>query len=420
MRVTIIASGSRGDVQPHVALAVGLKKAGHYVRVFTSEDFHDLVTDHDLEFLDIGGSMEAAARSMQDLLDQGNFLKIIASMKQAAEHHILEAIRRGIDACSGSDLIVSGLGGLFIADSLAEKLGIPFVPAHLYPFAPTRDFPGVLTSVPQTPITSWANRLSHRVTQQMMWQMVRSSVNKARAEVLGMKRAPLWGPFASMEKQQLPVVYGYSPQVLPIPSDWHSNAHVTGYWFLSPPADWKPPSELLDFLADGPPPVYVGFGSMISRKSEDAADLVLEALEQTGQRGVLASGWGGLTKSELPPSVFMVKSIPHSWLLPQMRAVVHHGGAGTTAAGLSAGVPSILVPFMGDQGFWGRRIYDLGVGPKPIPRRRLTAAKLAQAIRIAVTDGTIQDTAARLGKRIREENGVASAVDVLTKKRVKQ
>lgn len=344
MRIVIFAAGSRGDVQPHIALATGLACAGHSVRVLTSSDFRSLVEDHGLEFVDIGVSTEAVAKDMEPLLEEGNFLKILKHMSESAGQLALETARRGLPACEGCDLIVSGLGGLFVGAALAEKLGVRFVPAYSYPFTPTKEFPGVLVPVPQTPLTSWLNPLSHRLGQQMIWQTTRSADNAARREVLDLPAAGFWGPFGTWQRRGDLVLYGYSPHVLPTPRDWDSNCRVTGYWFLDEPEGWNPPDGLADFLEAGPKPVYVGFGSMGSRDAEKMADLVLEALHQTGQRGVVSSGWGGLSKSDLPDDVFMVGSVPHSWLFPRMAAVVHHGGAGTTAAGMRAGVPRSLLP----------------------------------------------------------------------------
>ena len=168
-----------------------------------------------------------------------------------------------------------------------------------------------------------------------------------------------------------------------------------------------------DFLEAGSPPVYIGFGSMSSREPEATTRLVIEALRRVGQRAILLSGWGGLQKTDLPDMVFMGESLPHAWLFPRVAAVVHHGGAGTTAAGLRAGVPSITVPFFGDQPFWGRRIAELGVGPEPIPRRRLTVERLASAIQQAVGDDGMRLRAAKLGARIRAEDGIAGAVEII-------
>jgi sterol 3beta-glucosyltransferase len=413
MKITIVSAGSRGDVQPFVALGKGLKKAEHTVCVLASRDFQNLITAHDLEFFDMGGSMEIVAQSMQGLMEQGNFLKILSSMGPSAERLVVQAAINGMAACQGSDFIIAGLGGLFVGLALSEKLNIPFIPAYLYPFTPTREFPSVLSPLPQMRLPSWANSLSHRLAQQMMWQTFRAADNKARGQVLHIPPASFWGPFASLQKQKQTILYGYSPKVIPFPKDWGDFIHVTGYWFLEPPDGWEPPIDLIKFLQSGPPPVYIGFGSMVNRKPEETANLVLQALSRTGQRGVLSAGWGGLKKDDLPETVFMIGSIPHQWLFPKMAAVVHHGGVGTTAAGLWAGIPAIITPYFGDQPFWGQRVYELGVGPKPIPRQGLTVDRLAESIRYAVSDMGMREKAANLGRTIQAENGISRAVEVL-------
>jgi UDP:flavonoid glycosyltransferase YjiC (YdhE family) len=211
----------------------------------------------------------------------------------------------------------------------------------------------------------------------------------------------------------MPVLYGFSPSVIPPPIDWNVNTHITGYWFIDEADDWQPPSTLLDFLQSDSPPVYIGFGSMSNRNPEQTADLIIQALLRINQRAVLLSGWGGLLKAIIPDSIYMIDSIPHSWLFPRVSAVVHHGGASTTAAGLRAGVPSIIVPFFGDQPFWGQRIADLGVGSKPIPRQKLTVERLAKAIQDVVTNEDIRQRAAKLGRQIRTEDGIASSVEII-------
>jgi sterol 3beta-glucosyltransferase len=246
-----------------------------------------------------------------------------------------------------------------------------------------------------------------------MWQGFRSADKLARQQVLGLPAAPFWGPYDADCVRGMPVLYGYSPSVIPRPSDWDDDTHVTGYWFLDSEDKWNPPTALLDFLESGPAPVYIGFGSMSNRNPEETAGLVVNALKQIDQRAILLSGWSGLHKNDLPESIFMIDSIPHSWLFPRVAAVVHHGGAGTTAAGLRAGVPSVVVPFFGDQPFWGARVAELGVGPKPAPRKSLTAERLAQAIQTAVTDVAIRENAANLGSKIQAEDGVARAVDII-------
>jgi sterol 3beta-glucosyltransferase len=258
----------------------------------------------------------------------------------------------------------------------------------------------------------YANRLSHQLFRQIMWQGSRSGDQVARQQVLGLPNAPFFGPYNSAASSRYPIVYGFSPAVIPKPADWR-NTHVTGYWFLDELPDWIPPAALLDFLKRGEPPVYIGFGSMGSRDPEATADLVLQAIERTGQRAILQSGWGGLSKMDLPDNVFLVDSVPHSWLFSRVAAVVHHGGAGTTAAGLRAGVPNIVIPFFGDQPFWGRRVAELGVGPAPIPRKQLTVDRLTAAIYQAVHDRAMQKCAADLGAKIQAEDGIGNVVEIV-------
>ncbi|MDX2078474.1 MAG: glycosyltransferase, partial [bacterium] len=232
-------------------------------------------------------------------------------------------------------------------------------------------------------------------------------------------KGSFFGHFRRMNREKVPTLYGYSNHVLPRPSDWEAHIDVTGYWYLDTYADWTPPADLVAFLANGSTPVYIGFGSMGSKNPEEAGKIALKALELSGQRGVIASGWGGMKSSDLPPTVYMLSSVPHSWLFPQMSAVVHHGGAGTTAAGLRAGIPSIIIPFMGDQPYWGHRVHQLGVGTKPIPRKKLTAENLAEAINQAVSDTTMRQKAKELGDKICTEDGIGNAVahiQAITKK----
>jgi UDP:flavonoid glycosyltransferase YjiC (YdhE family) len=248
-----------------------------------------------------------------------------------------------------------------------------------------------------------------------MWQGFRSADSIARKKVLNLPAAPLWGPYTSKSMQNMPILYGFSPSVIPAPSDWNDQTHITGFWFVDEAEDWQPPAAILDFLQAGPAPIYIGFGSMSSQNPEQTADLIIQALTLTDQRAILLSGWGGLQKANIPDTIFMVDAIPHSWLFPRMSAVVHHGGASTIAAGLNAGVPSVIIPFFGDQPFWGQRVADLGVGSKPIPRKKLTVERLANAIREVVTDKRMRERAANLGKQIQAENGIESAVQIFNK-----
>jgi UDP:flavonoid glycosyltransferase YjiC (YdhE family) len=220
-------------------------------------------------------------------------------------------------------------------------------------------------------------------------------------------------PYFHMGGRPQPIFGCYSPIISPKPPDWGENIHVCGYWFLDPAPYWQPPAPLINFLEAGAPPVYIGFGSMANRAPQKMAQLVQEALELSGQRGILAAGWGGLDNTNLPGNIITLDSVPHAWLFPRMAAVVHHGGAGTTGAGFRAGVPSVLVPHLGDQPFWAKRVSELGIGPVPIPRKQLTSERLAAAITTATTDQAMQARAAALGERIRAEDGVARTIEMI-------
>ena len=413
MRIVIIAPGSRGDVQPYIALGKGLQNAGHYIRLVSHSNFETLVTSYGLEFWSFGNDVKDAVENseMRELTEKGNFLLLMAKMAKEAEREALRFAEGGLLASQGMDVVLAGIGGLFIGTAIAEKLHMPLVQAYVFPCTPTKDFSSVLT--PKLPTVF--NRLSHHLARQLMWQGFRSADGIAREEALNIPSAPFLGPYDSRSTNNMPVLYGFSPSVISTPSDWNGNTHITGYWFIDETDDWQPPVALLDFLKSGPPPLYIGFGSMSNRNPEQTADLVIQALAMTNQRAILLSGWSGLQKTNVPDSILMVDSIPHSWLFPRVSAVIHHGGASTVAAGLRAGVPSIIIPFFGDQPFWGQRIADLGVGTKPIPRKKLTAEKLANAIREVVTNQEMCQRAEKLGKQIQSENGIKSAVEIFNK-----
>jgi sterol 3beta-glucosyltransferase len=416
MRIAIFAMGSQGDVQPYIALGKGLKEVGYVVRLVTHENFEPLVTSHGLEFWPVQGNVQEfmKTQAIRDLLEKGNFFAITAHTAKAAQQAAMHWSREGLVACQGIDLLIAGVGGLYVGLAVAEKLKVPLLQAYIFPFTPTKAFPGILFPQSLSRLGGCVNWLSHQGVRQIMWQGFRSADAIARKKVLNLPPAPFFGPSYGDRRHQYPILYGFSPSVIAKPSDWR-NVDVTGYWFLDAPTGWVPSSSLMAFLQSGPPPVYIGFGSMGSRNPQETAALVLEALAHNQQRAIMLSGWDGLQAESLPDTVYLLDSVPHSWLFPQVAAVIHHGGAGTTAAGLRAGVPSIIIPFFGDQAFWGHRVAELGVGPKPIPRKQLTAKRLSQVIQRAVTDPAMRQRAADLSKKIRAEDGIAAAVAIVQK-----
>jgi sterol 3beta-glucosyltransferase len=416
MRIAIIALGSQGDVQPYIALGKGLKAAGYDVRLLTHENFEGLVTSHGLAFYPMQGNVQELIETpeMRELAEKGNFITLTLRTAKESKQVAIRWAQAGLEACRGMDLLIAGVGGLYLALAIAEKLEIPLLQAFVFPFTPTKTFPGIL--FPQS-LNRWGgtvNWLSHQALRQIIWQGSRAGDTAARQQVLNLPTSPFFGPHQSPYLHRLPTLYGFSPSVIAKPSDWR-NTVVTGYWFLDAAPDWTPPPNLENFLQAGSPPVYVGFGSMGNRNPEETADLVLQALDKTGQRAILSAGWSGMRTKNLPDNAFLINSVPHTWLFPRVAAVIHHGGAGTTAAGLRAGVPTVIIPFFGDQGFWGQRVADLGVGTAPIPRKQLTVDRLAQAIQTVVGDRFMRQRAADLGAKIRSEDGVTNAVAMIQK-----
>jgi sterol 3beta-glucosyltransferase len=419
MHITVLAIGTRGDVQPLLALAVGLQKTGRHKVCFTaSDEFGALVREHGLDFSPLG-------INVRELLGMGDLAAGMESGRNALlwVWQILRTMRPTFErlientwsACRDAEMIVFSTMG-FGAYHVAEKLGVPCCWAIPFPgFTRTRAFPNL--AFPPLRLGGTYNLWTHALAEQFLQVLTGRFINQWRRERLHLPAIPLgkW-PYSQLHGQPLPMLYSFSPIVVPKPPDWGKHVHITGYWFLDHAPDWQPPTPLVDFLESGPPPVYVGFGSMAHRNPQQTAQFVREALKRSGQRGVLVTGWGGLAGAHFAhrsADLFTLDSVPHAWLFPRMAAVVHHGGSGTTGAGLRAGVPSVLVPHAGDQPLWARRVTELGVGPRPTPRRRLTAERLAAAITSAVTDKDMRARAAALGERIRAEDGVGRAIGII-------
>lgn len=412
MRITILTVGTRGDVQPCIALGLGLKAAGHDVKLATHAIFEDFIVRHGLEFTPIHANPREILEGEggQAWMGTGrNPFTMVMHMRSLAAPRVRQFAEETYHACQGADIVLCSTLGFFAGFSILEKLKIPAVGAFLQPVSLTGDFPSILfPPLPgRSPLRSAYNRFTHDLMMEINWQLFRQPINQVRKEILAIP--PVQTSFRHMIRQPYPVIYGFSQHVLPRPLDWGTNIAVSGYWFLDDEA-WQPPQALLEFLEAGSPPVYIGFGSMANQNAAGAASVVLDALRQSGQRGLLLTGWGGIHAADLPDSVFCVDSAPHDWLFPRMAAVVHHGGAGTTAAGLRAGVPSILVPHFADQPFWAQRVAALGVGPKPVARKKLNARSLAQAILTAVNDESIRQRAVEIGAKIRAEDGIGNAV----------
>jgi len=395
MRVGIVANDTRGGVEPYAALAHRLNSRGHNVRLIAPADFAPLVAGSGIEFFGLSGNAQEDMRGASDATHRGP----IASMRIVAAElgtRIRTWTQEALDAADGVEVLTGGVGGMVVGLGVADKLGVPFIPAHLQPIdAPTSAYPGVLLP--------WMrpNVLGHRLTSLALWTPFAKAMADARHDVLGLSGR-------STASVGHPSLYAISPSVLTVPGQRN---HTTGYWFTAPDLDWRPSPDLERFLEQGPA-ISIGFGSMAGKNPEATTATVLEAARSARLRVVLLSGWGGLSDAARGEDVIVQDSVPHGWLFPRMSAVVHHGGAGTTAAGLRAGVPNIVAPFTVDQPFWADRVASLGVGPRPIPQRGLTVARLAKALVDVRDSPSFQGRARELGVRIRSEDGLAQAATI--------
>jgi sterol 3beta-glucosyltransferase len=415
MTITILTSGSRGDTQPYIALALALKKTGYQVRLAAFENYASFVEEFGLEFFPITGDVTQvlASEKSRDALQADNPLKFIRSFN-TLKTFIFDIQTDFFEACQESQAIVYH-PGVPIGFFAAQSLKIPSIFASPFPMTPTRDYPALIFyNYPR--LGKYYNRITHQIFEKIMWFPSSSPIKKFWRQKFGHLPDRFKNPFTRQATATSPTIISCSNHVFTKPADFPEHVYNTGYWFLDHPENWQPPVELSHFLQSGPPPVYVGFGSVgDATQAAQTTELVIQALKRSGKRGVLATGWHGMAKIGHPPeNIFILESAPHSWLFPRMAAVIHHGGAGTTAEGFRAGVPQAIIPHGADQFAWGQRVFELGVGAQSIPRKKLTVEKLSEAIQ-SIAHPEIISAAQALGQKVRSENGAHLAAQIIVK-----
>ncbi|KAF2222008.1 hypothetical protein BDZ85DRAFT_264741 [Elsinoe ampelina] len=433
LNVVIHVVGSRGDVQPFVALGKVLRDTyGHRVRLATHPKFRAFVLENSLEFFSIGCD---PSRLMAYMSKNPNLMPGIRSLSNGDVGQRRKDVSEYIQGCWRScyetgdglddnfdqlDLKSTSAPRPFVADCIianppsfahihcAEKLGVPLHIMFTMPYSPTQAFPHPLANVQSSNADpQLTNYLSYAMIEGLSWQGVGDIVNRFRSKCLGLDPiSVLRGP-GVLQRLRIPHTYAWSPALIPKPKDWGAEITISGFYLLNQASSYTPNPQLQSFLDAGPPPVYIGFGSIYLEKANAMTALVLEATKKTGQRILLSQGWGGMGAQELDidrTKVFILGDVPHDWLFKHVSCLVHHGGAGTTAAGMTAGRPTVVVPFFGDQPFWGGMVSRAGAGPAPIPHNQLTADKLADAINFCLEPRT-QDHAKDLADTIASERG---------------
>ncbi|KAL5714918.1 sterol 3beta-glucosyltransferase [Ranunculus cassubicifolius] len=412
LKIAILVVGTRGDVQPFLAMAKRLQEFGHYVRLATHANFRKFVKSAGIDFYPLGGDPRVLAGYMAR---NKGFLPSSPGEIAVQRKQLKAIIDSLLPACTEPDL---DTGTPFRAQAIianppsyghahvAEALGVPLHIFFTMPWTPTHEFPHPLARVPQPA----GYRLSYLIVDLIIWWGIRTFINDFRKRKL--KLAPI-AYFSTYHGSisHLPTGYLWSPHLVPKPSDWGALVDVVGFCFLNLGAKYLPTRQFSEWIQGGPMPIYIGFGSMPLEDARKTTYIILEALKDTGQRGIIDRGWGDLgTSLEVSDNVFLLEDCPHDWLFPQCAAVVHHGGAGTTATGLRAGCPTTVVPFFGDQFFWGERIHQIGLGPTPIPIYELNVENLSNAITFMLQP-EVKEQANELAKKIENEDGVAAAVD---------
>ena len=409
MRIVVVAVGTRGDVEPHAALCAGLQQAGYDACLCAPKDFACSVAAKGIPVHPIPVSFRQLCESEGGgalLASGGHSVRFLRTLGRLAADVAAQVIVTVRDACRDADAVCYSPLGL-PAFYFARELGIPAIATSLQPLGRTSEYANPLLPLPDS-TPGPLNRLSYHLMEQMFWQIARPLLRRHVRDPL-----PFWGHYNALYRDSLPVLFGYSPLVVPRPRDWKPWMHTTGYWrTLAPPPPL--PDDLEDFLAAGPA-VCFGFGSMHSRRIASIFDAAAEMLARTGRRAVILTGWSGYQGGTVASDshIFVTDYVPHDSLFPRMSAVVHHGGAGTTAAALRAGVPSIILPFFFDQGFWGRWLAARALGPPPIAVGRRLAPALAQALDVAETSPDMRCRLQVLSTKLRQEDGVGRAMAII-------
>lgn len=408
--ITILCAGSRGDYQPYIALAQELIKLGKEVRITSGKSFEAFIKAYGVEVYPIHADLETAHVDPKLLKAAGsadNPLKMLLAFNKMKDYG-LDMADDYYNACVGSELIIYH-PGVTMGYFAAQKLGIPAILASPFPLHKTQAYLSVVLYGKTKP-NGLTLKLSYAMLQGMLWLASSTSVKSYWKTKFGKLPEAFSAPYERHNTPSSPAIISCSNHIFERPSDWNRHIHQEGYWFVEEPTSYTPSKALEDFLAAGSKPIYIGFGSMsMTDQLDELGELAVAALKKIGRRGIL-SGMG--KPQNMTEDIFIVDSIPHTWLFEQVSVVCHHGGAGTSAAGFRAGVPSVIIPFSNDQFAWANRAYDLGIGSKPIPKKQLTADALANAILLA-EQSQIVDRARLLGSQIKQENGAFECAKII-------
>lgn len=411
MKITLLTYGSRGDVEPFFALADGLIERGHDVTLSAPGVFNYLVYDDRLHFHGLPGDPGDLAQGFREYAG-GNYFKMVSMMIRHVVPIAIQVYREVQIACQGAEAIVHSFLMTEAGHTMASEYDALDISAQLFPvFVPTAVFPSVV--FPDLPLGSIYRRLTHALTTLTFnWGgRLSSRFLLRRAQDLPdlVSRLAPW-PFSRREIQKMLILFGISQHVLPRPDDWPDNAILTGYWQREVPGSWQPPEDVVAFLSNHEKPIFFSLGSMHPTLDAETIDVYKRVSSAVGRPAIISVQGGEGEVPEVEGDTLLIGSTPYAWLLPRVGTVVHHGGAGTSAAVMRAGVPGVVTPVSADQFFWARRIHRLGLSPEPLPHKKMREETLIAALRHAISDSEIKMNVEAMAEKLASEDGVANAV----------
>ncbi|MFC7403489.1 glycosyltransferase [Georgenia alba] len=408
MRVLIATSGTRGDVVPFLGVGQRLQAAGHEVTIGVHDSHAGLVTAAGLGHRSIGGDMEALLDDEQRTGGRGATPRGVSQSVRLARQFLRELGEGLVDAAgTGTDVLLLASSTAPLGWHVAQALDVPSAGLYLQPLEPTREFSPIWLT--PRPFGATGNLALGHAASVVIDAATSAAVRELR-DRLGLPRMSIREVRRVQAEDRWPILHGISPSIVPRPADWRDGLDVVGYWFSPPEPAWTPPADLVEFLDAGPPPVLVTLGSMATGRIDRLVRHAVVALRRAGVRGIL-QGVDALPDDG--EDIITAGVVPHEWLLPRVAAVVHHAGAGTTAAALRAGVPTVPVPVLSDQPFWSARAVSLGVAPGVVPLRRMCTDRLTEAIHTVTTDPRYRRRATAFADRVRRDDGAAPVLDLV-------
>ena len=416
-RITILTIGTNGDVYPFIALGNALHEKGFRVRIATHQEFEPIAANYQLSFSSVAGDIGQAFKSdkVKATLDSGGKRQdLMDSLKDDLEPIYEQGFVDLKRACADTDIVIASALTLHAASYLTDHYKIPLIFGSVSPAGPTSEFHHVLSGPAVGPKSAHSafNKFSHKIYTEIIWNYVRKDLEATWNKHLPPQKFPKLDPLAKAFKRKLPLIlYGYSPSILPKPEDWSVLQHVTGYWRLPNDEEAENERSIIDFLEEGNTPIYVGFGSMNNPKDKVLGEIVIPAIKKLGERMILMDDGSDLDDFRADPDILIIQHTNLNWLFPKMKAVVHHGGVGTTGIGLQAGIPTLLVTFIHDQRFWGWRLHQMGVMPKPIPKKALNYELFIKQLSELLNNIEYRNKTLKLSSSMQREDGVTFAVD---------